>query len=495
MTGFNYKAVFQSDAWAYLNGITSFQLVPDGGGYRLYGGSGSYGGIIGFDLSAGAVASHIGDWLVDDGGNSFRLSDFTMIGTDLLVAELGSNHLERYSFDAGGSLFNPAPASYGGGTPVLTPQITSLSVGATTFVVTGGGAGGPEGLNIYEVQGGTLVHRDTVTDHIKVTVGDIADLINITVDGTTYLVAGSTEEGGISTFTIDAGGNAHLVDAIGAKEGLWLSGLDSLTATEANGTSYIIVASTLSSSISVVRINPMGVMFVTDHITDTLGTRFDNIDAIDSFTVNGRGFIVAGGSDDGLTLLEIMPDGKLLEHDSIENQNGWTLENITAIQTAVFNGEVQVFAAGSRVSGIMQFTIPTDTLATPINGDSGNNTLSGTALDDLIYGGAGNDTLHGNGGDDILFGGSGLDQLYGGAGADVFIIDSGPDQDQIRDFELGLDRIDLSRWSMVYDPSDLIITSHAGGATVQFGDLSLDIMTDDGSTLTAADLTADSFIF
>ncbi|WP_428546425.1 hypothetical protein [Profundibacter sp.] len=270
MTGFNYKAVFQSDAWAYLNGVASFQLVPTGGGYRLYGGSGSYGGIIGFDLTAGAVASHIGDWLVDDGGNSFRLSDFTMIGTDLLVAELGSNHLERYSFDAGGSLFNPAPANYVGGTPVLTPQITSISVGATTFVVTGGGAGGPEGLNIYEVQGGTLVHRDTVTDHIKVTVGDIADLINVTVDGTAYLVAGSTTDGGISTFTIDASGNAHLVDAIGAKEGLWLSGLDSLTATEANGTSYIIVASTLSSSLSVVRINPMGVLYVTDHITEDL---------------------------------------------------------------------------------------------------------------------------------------------------------------------------------------------------------------------------------
>jgi len=495
MTVFNYKAVFQNDAWSYLNGITGFQLVPDGLGYRLYGGSGSYGGIIGFNLTAGTVASHIGDWLVDDGGNSFRLSDFTMVGADLLVAEFGSSHLERYSFDAGGGLINPAPSNYSGDTPLLTPQITSLSVGVTTFVVTGGGAGGPEGLNIYEAQGGTLVHRDTVTDHIKVTVGDIADLINITVDGTTYLVAGSTAEGGISTFTINASGEAQLVDAIGAKEGLWLSGLDSLTATEANGVSYIIVGSTLSSSLSVVRINPMGVLFVTDHVTDTLGSRFDNVDAIDSFTVNGRGFIIAGGSDDGLTLLEIMPDGKLLEHDSIENQNGWTLENITAIQAAVFDGEVQVFAASIRTSGIMQFTIPTDALAAPITGDSGNNTLSGAALDDLIYGRAGNDTLYGNGGDDILFGGGGLDQMYGGAGADVFIVDNGPDQDRILDFELGLDRIDLSRWGMVYDPSDLTITSHAGGATIQFGGLSLDIRTEDASTLTAADLTADSFIF
>ena len=495
MSEFNYKAVFNSAAWAYLNGIANFELVPNAGGFRLYGGSGSYGGIIGFDLTAGATATHIGDWLVDDGGNSFRLSDFTLTGSDLLVAELGSNHLERYSFNASGDLINPAPVAYSGSSPVLTPQITGFSVGATQFVATGGGAGGPAGLNIYEVQGTTLIHRDTVADHVKVTVGDIADLITVTVGGTDYLVAGSTKEGGISTFTVGADGKVHLVDAIGVKEGLWLSGMDSLTATEADGTSYLIVASTLSSSLSVVRINPMGVLFVTDHITDTLNSRFAHVDAIDSFTTNGRGFVIAGGSDDGLTLLEIMPDGRFLEHDSIANQTGWTLENITAIKTAVFGTEVQVFAAGSRTSGIMQFTIPTDTLATAINGDDTNNSLSGSYLNDLMFGSAGDDKLYGRGGDDILFGGDGLDKLYGGSGADVFVIDGGSDQDQIRDFELGLDKIDLSRWGMVYHPSDLTITSQTDGAIIGFGDLSLRVWTDDGSRLTIADLTVDSFIF
>jgi len=495
MTGFNYETVFQDASWTYLNGIANFQLVPNGGGFRLYGGSGSYGGIIGFDLTAGAPASHIGDWLVNDGGNSFRLSDFTLTGPDLLVAELGSNHLERYNFNAGGDLITPLAVTYSGPSPALTPQIAGFSVGATQFVATGGGAGGPAGLNIYEVQGTTLIHRDTVADHIKVTIGDIADLITVTVNGSNYLVAGSTKDGGISTFTVGADGTAHLVDAIGVKEGLWLSGMDSLTTTEANGISYVIVASTNSGSLSVVRINPMGVLFVTDHTTDTLNTRFAHVDAIDSFTANGRGFVIAGGSDDGLTLLEIMPDGRFLEHDSIANQGGWTLENITAIKAAVFGTEVQVFAAGSRTSGIMQFSIPTTALATPITGDGADNTLTGGGLDDLIYGNSGNDTLYGNAGDDILFGDDGLDILFGGAGADVFIIDAGPDQDQIRDFQLGLDHIDLSRWGMIYHPSELTITALADGASIQFGDLTLRVWTDDGSSLTAADLTGDSFLF
>ncbi len=501
MIGFVFRAVFQNENWIYLDGINAFEIVTDGsGGTWLYGGSGSYGGVIGFQLGEGLDASHIGDWMVQDGGNSFRLEDFAILDwggglPSLAIGELGSAHIERYDFGAGGSLISPAPFSYSGPQPALSPQLTAFSIGTTQFIATGGGAGGPEGISIFEVQGSTLVHRDTVLDHIKVTLGDVADLITVDVDGTTYLVAGSTEDGGISTFTVGADGQVSLVDAIGTKEGLWLSGLDSLTATQANGVTYIVVAATSSSSLSLVRINSMGVLFVTDHISDSLGSRFANADAIDSFTVHNRGFVIAGGSDDGLSLLEIMPDGRLFEHQSIANQLGWTLDNITAIREAVFGGEVQIFASGSTSPGMMQLNIPTTSIASPITGNDQANTLNGNHLDDLIFAGAGDDTLSGGAGDDILSGGSGLDILYGGAGADVFVIDSGAEQDRIMDFELGTDRIDLSRWGMIYHTSALTITSVTGGATIGFQGNSLQILTEDGSALTAADLTIDNFIF
>ena len=64
---------------------------------------------------------------------------------------------------------------------------------------------------------------------------------------------------------------------------------------------------------------------------------------------------------------------------------------------------------------------------------SGDDTITGSLLDDIIQGVAGNDTLHGRRGRDLLYGGEGndtligsardADRLYGGRGDDTFVID------------------------------------------------------------------------
>ncbi len=54
-----------------------------------------------------------------------------------------------------------------------------------------------------------------------------------------------------------------------------------------------------------------------------------------------------------------------------------------------------------------------------INGDNGNNTLTGTAANDVLNGLGGNDTLNGGAGDDTLNGGEGNDTLNGGANNDT----------------------------------------------------------------------------
>jgi Ca2+-binding RTX toxin-like protein len=51
-------------------------------------------------------------------------------------------------------------------------------------------------------------------------------------------------------------------------------------------------------------------------------------------------------------------------------------------------------------------------------GGEGNDTLTGSASDDVLDGGPGNDTLIGRGGNDILQGGPGNDTLIGGQGSD-----------------------------------------------------------------------------
>ncbi len=93
-----------------------------------------------------------------------------------------------------------------------------------------------------------------------------------------------------------------------------------------------------------------------------------------------------------------------------------------------------------------------------LRGGSGNDSLSGGTQVDYLLGEGGRDTLAGGAGNDVLFGGFG-----GGVGdghSDVFVFDSTANgsggYDRIRDFEDGLDLIDLSAYGFVDFATDVL---------------------------------------
>lgn len=85
-----------------------------------------------------------------------------------------------------------------------------------------------------------------------------------------------------------------------------------------------------------------------------------------------------------------------------------------------------------------------------IRGNELNNQIAGNGGANWLYGEAGNDTLSGQGGMDWIVGGSGNDMLFGGTGVDTFIFAGGSGADTIRDFERGLDKIDLSAFHLSF---------------------------------------------
>lgn len=129
----------------------------------------------------------------------------------------------------------------------------------------------------------------------------------------------------------------------------------------------------------------------------------------------------------------------------------------TPSDTASGTYSIQVTASdGSNATVSDSFTLAVQDVPagpTVINGTPNNDTLTGTAANEQLQGGAGNDTLNGGAGNDILIGGTGVDKLTGGAGADVFRYTSKLDSyrtsstsvsDQILDFDVSADKIDVS---------------------------------------------------
>lgn len=68
----------------------------------------------------------------------------------------------------------------------------------------------------------------------------------------------------------------------------------------------------------------------------------------------------------------------------------------------------------------------------------------GNGLDNRMVGNGADNILDGGAGADTLSGGGGSDWLIGGAGADVFVFGPDAGADKVADFQLGLDRLDVS---------------------------------------------------
>lgn len=119
-----------------------------------------------------------------------------------------------------------------------------------------------------------------------------------------------------------------------------------------------------------------------------------------------------------------------------------------------------------------------------LRGGGGLDRLSGGGGDDNLNGGAGQDFLIGGGGDDTLAGARGDDTLKGGQGEDTFVFSSNDGADVIRDFQQGLDLIQINGAGAV---ADLRIDQIGDDAVVAFGNLTITIEDQNADLLGAAD--------
>jgi Ca2+-binding RTX toxin-like protein len=123
-------------------------------------------------------------------------------------------------------------------------------------------------------------------------------------------------------------------------------------------------------------------------------------------------------------------------------------------------------------------------------GDAGGDNLDGGEGDDVLSGGTGVDYLYGQAGNDRLDGGADLDALFGGAGSDTFVMAAGNDEDQVFDFEDGVDQIDASTVATSF--AGLSVTAQANNALVTDTDSDAQMLL---INVAAADVDESDFVF
>jgi hypothetical protein len=335
---------------------------------------------------------------------------------------------------------------------------------------------------------------DQVADSVKTTAADISDLLAITVGVRSYLVSASHQENGISVYE-HTGDHLIAVDHIGAKDGLWVDGIQKLATCEVGSESFVLAASARAGVIASLRLNVHGVFFIADILTDTRNSRFDGVVDMSMIEWNGRDFLLAGGQDAGLSVIEVLPGGVLFHHTSLAQTTDWDIGAITQIEAQVIGTTARIYLTGSGAPGVAELDVDLSTLGARQTGTAGNDTLRGDGRDDILVGGAGNDRLRGGGGDDVLIAGAGQDALSGEGGANVFVFTADGQRDKITDFHLGVDRLDLSGWGRLYDHTSITIDPTSSGAILTWREEILDVFSADGQPLPVDLWGADDFIF
>lgn len=148
-----------------------------------------------------------------------------------------------------------------------------------------------------------------------------------------------------------------------------------------------------------------------------------------------------GGSDTGAVSLTLLASNEILGTSGNDSIYGTANDDV-----------IRGLAGNDFLSG----EVGNDT----IYGDAGADTLKGRDGNDFLYGGADVDYLEGNNGNDVLYGGAGADTLKGSAGVDTFVFQSMSDAgDTIQDYSYSSgEKIDISDLLVGYDALTMAIT-------------------------------------
>jgi Ca2+-binding RTX toxin-like protein len=297
----------------------------------------------------------------------------------------------------------------------------------------------------------------------------IDDMVHLASGGTDYLVTVSAADDAVTVWAVDQTGALSQTGV--AAPGIGIDAPSAIAAATVSGEQYLVVAGSGSGSLSVFGLTGTGGLQLADHVLDDIQTtRFADAAVLETVRHGDRTYLLSAGSDQGISVLTLLPGGRLIHLASLGDSPGMTLDQVSGLTARAVNDTLQIFAVSGTEAGVTQLELDLAQLGEVLMGDDGPETLVGGAADD------------------ILFDGGGRDVLQGGAGADLFVFAADGRRDVILDFDPARDALDLSGWAMLHDVLQLQITPTVNGARLTYRDEVLEIHSVNGTPLSSQDI-------
>nr|WP_303967206.1 calcium-binding protein [Donghicola eburneus] len=281
------------------------------------------------------------------------------------------------------------------------------------------------------------------------------------------VIMGGVGDTVLAVYKAQADGSLNPVSNLVAEDNPGIAGLVQLATTVVGGTRFVIATGAQSNSVSVFKLDGTGTLQVTDHLNDTNTSRLASAQVLEVVDVGDQAMVIVGGRDAGLSFFRLLPDGTLLHEGEVEDTLESALTGLTALSAyRTDDGQIGVIAGSASEQGISQYqssnSLDRQTIYAVGASAEGDDTPA------VLMGGSANDRLRAGSSGDILRDGAGEDTMYGGRGVDVFSLISDGARDEIRDFDMKNDRLDLSGWAFYRNPDQLDITVTETGATISY---------------------------
>lgn len=498
MASFILRAVHQGGAFTAATGITSMTVGSFQGGLRLYTASETTGGLATFGLGAGLAAGFLGEVPASSRTGTYGACDIDLVtlGSQTFVTTAGryDDQIAFRNLGTDGSFLAvrtipPIPQS-----TAALGSIELVSIGTHSLMIAGRPTG--SGLDVFDLSAGpVLAHGGSLADDASRALANISALASLKTGSTQFLFAASSIEHGLTSLAVDGSGTLSVIGTVFGMKGVGIYQPTRLATVAADAGDFLVVGAAGSSNLTVYEVGADGSLGFRDMLWDTLDTRFRSVTALDTFELNGRAFVLAGGNDGGMSLFELGPDGRLYFLANALDTAATTLAAVAAIETVNVGGDIQVFVSSTTEAGLTQFSLDLGAIGNMVAPSGPANDAVGGIGDDFLIGTDARNALWGMRGNDRLVDGGGIDRLQGGTGADTFVFVEDGAYDFITDYEPGIDRIDLSDFDMIYSVAALSFSATASGVRIGIGDEAILVATMNGQPLTAADFTATSFIF
>ncbi len=472
----------------YVSGVSglAFSAGTGMGAGQIFSINGGQGGILGRDLAQTLAVTQLLGADAQAQGPVGRaavagLQVTTLQGRAALLSYGDGFGVQGHWLDDAGAVSGAFALPLGNASTVLALQTLALAGGGDMLFVSS-----LQNLGVscwQRLPGGALVPRQQLIGEGGVLGYDVLAMAVAQVGAQALLLTVSAQSDGLTSYRIDAQGQAVLASTLRPADGLAVSAPNLLKTAQLAGSDYALLGAAGTSSITVVRLGADGSMVVVDQVNDDLNTRFQGISVLDCVTLQGRVFVVAGGGDDGLSLMELLPNGRLLHLETLADRLDIALQDVSALSLRAQGDQIDVFVTGWSETGLSQFRIDPGPLAAPLIAADAGAVLTGGVAGDLLMGGAGRDRLYGGAGDDILIDGADVDALYGGAGADVFVFLPDEARDEVRDFTLGEDRLDLSGLGWIYSREAIGFLALAGGIELRVAGEKILLFSADGQAI------------